>query len=721
MPSSASLKGHPHLDQWLAITGDNKARVQTGKVDIGQRISTAILKIAAAELDMSLDQIEVLTPQTGISPDEGTTSGSNSMLQSGEAVRAACATARAHLLSLAAERLEENADNLEVSDGVVRAPKTNKTVSYAELIGDQPFNIPVDPAAPVKDESAYRKLDGETKARFIEDIVSGKHTYVHDMVVPGMLHARVVRPPHIDARLNKLDDGVVAKLEEDGLTVVQNKSFVAVAGEEEYPVIKAAERLFATADWDLKSGLETGDIYEQLLSKPRDSWPIIDGKPQLDTPVPPPLEAPAKAAITLSERFERPYHMHGSIGPSAALAIYDGKTLTIHTPSQSIYPVRTSMADAFGMDVEDVVMIHTFGAGCYGHNGADDAAFDAALIARAIPDTPVLLKWTREDEHAWEPYGTAMSMNITASLDDAGKILHWDQETYANTFGGRPVVAREQIGARRLLASRFIDENYEFPKPFPNMGSHGGIHRNIDPLYEFPKRRLIKNMVFDMPMRTSALRALGGFGNVFAIESMMDMLAEEAGADAVDFRLKHLKNERARDVVMAAAKQFGWGNETKEGTPEGTGHGFAFAQYKNAQVYTALAVELSVDDEANVHLKRCVIAGDAGQVVEPDGLIAQLEGGFVQAASWTLYEQVTYDSGGVTSRDWETYPILRFDNVPEIETILLPRPGDPFLGAGEGTQGPTAAAIANAIYRAIGIRLHRIPFTPDAIKQAAIG
>lgn len=715
--SNPSIDGQPSVDDWLAITTDNRVRVHTGKVDIGQRISTALQKIAAAELDVALDQVDMLTPQTGISPDEGTTSGSNSMLQSGEAIRSACATARAHLLALAADKLEESAEELEVSDGVVRAPKTNKSVSYAELIGDQAFNIPIDENAPVKEESAYRKLDAETKPRFIEDIVSGKHQYVHDMVVPNMVHARVVRPPHIHARLNALDEDVVKKLTDDGLQVVQNKSFVAVAGAEEYAVIKAAERLYASADWDLKGGLETGDIYEQLLSKPRDSWPIIEGKPVLDVDIPEPLKEPAKAATTLTERFERPYHMHGSIGPSAALAEFDGNTMTIHTPSQSIYPVRQSMADAFGLDAENVVMKHTFGAGCYGHNGADDAAFDAALIAHAIPNTPVLLKWTREDEHAWEPYGTAMSMNITASLDDGGNILNWDQETYANTFGGRPVVAREKIGMRRLLANRFTDENYQFPKPFPNMGSHGGIHRNIDPLYDFPEKRLIKNMVFEMPMRTSALRALGGFGNVFAIESMMDMLAEEAGAEPVEFRLKHLKNERARAVVEACAKQFGWGSECEEGT----GHGFAFAQYKNAQVYTALAVELSVDDEANVHLKRCTIAGDAGQVVEPDGLIAQLEGGFVQAASWTLYEQVTYDSGGVTSRDWETYPILRFDNVPEIETILLPRPGDPFLGAGEGTQGPAAAAIANAIYRAIGIRLHRIPFTPDAIKSAAMG
>ncbi len=721
MPSNSSINDHPNVDEWLAITTEGRVQVHTGKVDIGQRISTALLKIAAAELDVDPNSVDMLQPRTDVSPNEGTTSGSGSMENSGETIRLAAATARAHLLSLAAGKLEASADSLVVSEGVIRAPATNKTISYGELIGGMPFNIPINKHAEVKGEGAYRKLDAGFTPRFIEDIVTGANKYVHDMVVPGMLHARVVRPPHIHARLNKLDQDAVAKLQEDGLKIVQDNSFVAVAGVDEYPVIKAAERLFATADWNLGKGLDAGDIYEQLLTKPRDSWPIVEGKPQLDTPIPAPLTPPAKAATTLNARFERPYHMHGSIGPSAALAEYKDGVMTIHTPSQSIYPVRTSIAEGLGLEVENVVMVHALGAGCYGHNGADDAAYDAGIIAQAIPDTPILLKWTREDEHAWEPYGTAMAMNVTASMDDTGKILSWDQETYANTFGGRPVVAREAIGTRRLIAHRFRDPDYTFPKPFPNMGSHGGIHRNIDPLYVFPGRRFIKNMVYEMPMRTSALRALGGYGNVFAIESMMDMLAAEAGIDPVEFRLKHLKDERAKDVIHAAAKGFDWGREHEGGPGQNIGHGFAFAQYKNDKAYAALAVELTVDDAANVHLNHIVIGCDAGQVVDPKGLAAQMEGGVIQAASWTLYEQVTYDSGGITSRDWETYPILRFDNVPTIETIIVPRPGEPFLGSGEATQGPIAGAIANAIHNAIGVRPTRVPFTPDAIKAAAMG
>ncbi|MEQ8194729.1 MAG: molybdopterin-dependent oxidoreductase, partial [Rhodospirillales bacterium] len=689
MPYSESIEKHPSLDQWLAITPDGAVKVHTGKVDIGQRISTALQLIAAAELDVDPARVEVLRPQTGVSPNEGTTSGSHSMEMTGEAVRLAVATARAHLLKLAAEKLDADVAALDINDGVIRAPGTNKSVSYAELAGGKPFGIPVDMDAAVKDEDAYRALDGMLRPRYIEDIVTGAHKYIHDTVVPGMLHARAVRPPHINARLNKLDDQTVKALEGAGLRIVLDGSFVAVAGADEYETVKAAQRLYETADWDQGGGIDAGDIYEQLLSKPRESWPVVDGKPQ-EAPVPEPLKPSKKAAATISKQFTRPYIMHGTIGPSAALAQFDGRKLRITTHSQSIYPVRTSIADALQMNADDVILTHGLGAGCYGHNGADDAAFDAAVIACALPDTPVLLKWTRADEHAWEPYGTAMAIKVTASLGDTGSVLAWDHESYANTFSGRPVAAKDKTGARRLLASRFrkdfCGEPFAFPKPRPNMGHHGGIHRNMDPLYAFPERRLIKNLVHEMPMRTSALRALGGYGNVFAIESMMDILAEEAGIDPVEFRLKHLKDQRARAVIEAAAKKFGWGSDTGDGT----GHGFAFARYKNAKAYAAVAFELFVDDAANVHLKRAVVGVDAGQVVDPEGLAAQMEGGVVQGASWTLYEQVTYDSGGVTSRDWESYPILRFDNVPAVETVIVPRPGERFLGSGEATQGPAA-------------------------------
>jgi CO/xanthine dehydrogenase Mo-binding subunit len=419
--------------------------------------------------------------------------------------------------------------------------------------------------------------------------------------------------------------------------------------------------------------------------------------------------------VTLRARYEKPYHMHGSLGPSAALAWFEDARLSAWTHSQGIYVLRASLAEALGMDLGALRLIHVPGPGCYGHNGADDAALDAALVAREVPGTPVLLKWSREDEHAWEPYGTCTAMELAASLDATGAVVAWSQESFVDTYAMRPRSGPERMGPRRLLAMRHLEEPLPEPVAQPAMARHVGIHRNLEPLYTFPNPRLIKHLVRGLPLRTSALRSLGAFANVFAIESFMDELAEAAGGDPLAFRLRHLADERAKAVLEAAAARLA-------GSPPapGRGRGIAFAQYKNAKAYAAIGIELEVTDVAEVRLRRAVIAADAGQVVDSGGLTAQLEGGLLQAASWTLYEAVTFDQSGITSRDWESYPILRFDNVPEIETVLLDRPGAPFLGAGEATSGPTAAAIANAIKDATGLRLRRLPFTPDALRAAAL-
>ncbi len=409
--------------------------------------------------------------------------------------------------------------------------------------------------------------------------------------------------------------------------------------------------------------------------------------------------------------------MHGAIAPSAALAHLDGKRMTVWSHSQGIYFLRAAMADALGMEEDNLRVIHAPGSGCYGHNGADDAALDAALIARAIPSKPVLLKWTREDEHAWEPYGAGMAMDLRASLAGDGSVLAWSQETHSDTHVQRPRPGPNRLAAARLLASRHLSEALELPLPQPNMAAHGGIHRNLDPLYDFPERRLVKHLVRGMPLRTSSFRTLGAYANVFAIESFMDELAEASGQNPVAFRLRHLGDPRAIAVLEEAAKRMqGWGAELGPGF----GRGIAFARYKNAKTYAAVGCELEVTGAAEVRIHRAVVVADAGQVVDPAGLSDQLEGGLIQAASWTLYEEVQFDRGGITSRDWDSYPIIGFDNIPEVETVLMERPGDPYLGAGEAPAGPTAAAIANAIYKATGLRLRRLPFTVDAIHKAAL-
>jgi len=716
MAEYSSITKHPRLDQWVSIGADGRITIRSGKVDIGQRISTALAMIAAEELDVDYGRIDVARAETGVAPDEGITSGSNSMEESGNAVRVAAATARQHLLSLAADSLGVAIDTLEVEDGVVAARGTNRSVSYTDLMGGKRFDIPVDHDAPVKAPVDYTVVGTKVVPRGLENVVMGRAHFVHDMTMQGMVHARVIRPPHYLARLRALDDAVVGRLDSDGVRVVRDGSFLAVISDDEYAAVRAVERLGNAADWDKGGGLDAGDVFEQLRTNPRESLPVVDGTPRKE-PVPPLADPPASAAHTVRAVYEKPYIMHGTIGPSAAVALMEGGRLTIWTHSQGIYVLRGALAEALGMAVDDLVIHHVPGAGCYGHNGADDVAVDAALVARALPGTPVLLKWTREDEHAWEPYGSAMALALQASVDAAGKVVAWSHESYSDTYGMRPRTGAGGAGPARLLGMRYVANGVEPFYPQPSMGRHAGIHRNLDPLYDFPDKRLVKNLVRDLPLRTSALRTLGAFGNVFAIESFMDELADAAGVDALAFRLDHLADDRAKDVLRAAAEKIGWG---RTDPPSGRGRGLAVAQYKNIQSYAAVAVELEVTDAAEVRLHWVAVAADAGQVVDPAGLTAQMEGGFLQAASWTLYEQVTWDRDGITCRDWETYPILRFDNIPAIDTILLNRPDKPYMGAGEAVAGPTAGAIANALYRATGLRLRRTPFTPDAIRAAAL-
>ena len=637
------------------------------------------------------------------------------MEQSTAAVRAASATARHHLLLLASNVLGVDIDTLEVSDGLVTSRETNKTVTYGDLLEGKSFNIPVDPDAKIKHPNQHGIVGTKVVPKDLREIISGSFKYVHDMAMDGMLHARVVRPPHYHAMLKSCNENQIKKLESNGVRVIVNGSFLAVAHKDEFQALKARERMVKITNWDIAEGLEVKDLYESLTSNPRVSHRVVDGVPE-DTPIPELGDPPLDAAATLNARYEKPYIMHGSLAPSAAFALAENSKLRIWCHSQGVYVLRRSIAEALKMDPEDIIIEHVPGSGCYGHNGADDVAFDAALIARSLPNIPILLKWTREDEHAWEPYGSAMVMELRGSVDKLGNVIEWSHDTYSDTHNMRPVPGPGGLGPSRLIGTHYMKP----PLPaIPSQGmggSHNGKFRNQDPLYTFSNRRIIKHLVKDLPLRCSALRGLGAFGNVFALESFMDELSIEAKIDPVEFRLRNLSDKRAKKVIEVAAEKFGWPGKCGEGI----GCGLAFAQYKNVKAYAAVAIEVEVTDTAEIRLRRAVIAADAGHVVDPEGLIAQLEGGLIQSASWTLYEQVTYDTGGITSRDWDSYPILRFGNIPDIDTVLLERPGDPFLGSGEATAGPTGAAIANAVCRANGLRLRRLPFTPDAVTLAAL-
>ena len=717
-----SLARHPRVEDWIAVRPDGVIEVRTGKVEIGQGIATAIALVAARELGAPFEHVVTVPPRTGVSPDEGYTSGSNSMEHSGYVVRLAAATARRELVARAARRLGVEAASLEAEDGLVRSRETNRTIGFGSLVEDAPLALRIDPEAPLRSGPGQAPGHGRVvEPRNMRAIVTGTHCFVHDLRLKGLLHARVVRPPHHHAVLAALARGVEEGLE--GATLLRDGSFLAVAHEDEHRAIRAAARVAAAATWRPVRALDDRPLPELLLGNPRESFPVRGGRPHRET-VPPLPEAPPDAPRTLRAVYERPYQMHGSLAPSAALARLDGGELTVWTHSQGIYPMRFGIAQALDVESEKVHVVHAPGSGCYGHNGSDDAALEAAIFARAIPGRPVLLKWSREDEHAWEPYGSAMRMELCAHLDRGGNVRYWSHETSSDTHVMRtPPVPGGSEAVGRFLAPRYRAEAVRPPEPRPNLTVNGGIHRNATPPYAFPETRIVKHLVRDLPLRVSALRTLGAYANVFAAESFMDEAAHAAGADPLEYRRRHLEDVRLRAVLDAAAEGFGWTTRTAGGTENGNGsgvgRGIAAARYKNVKSYCAVAVELEVGDDAKVRLRRAVVAGDAGEVVDPEGLAAQLEGGFVQAASWTLHEAVTWDRDGITSRDWDGYSILRFDEVPEIETVLLDRPGEPFLGAGEASCGPAGAAIANAVFDAVGVRARRLPLTPDALRESA--
>ncbi len=710
-----SLQQTPELDAWIRIDDANTITIFTGKVELGQGVKTAVAQIAAEELGVSVTRIQVVTADTGQTPDEGLTVSSMSMETSGNAIRFAAAEAHYILLSLAFEQLEAAtpALQLEVVDGTITDPAIGKQVTYWELMGGRRFGRQVTGRIQPKHADAYQVVGQPEKRIDLLNKVTGSASFVHDMDLPGMVHARVVRPPNYHARLISVDEGTVRQMP-GVIKVIRDGSFLAVISEREEQAIWAMDALRENAVWEHGTTLPSQlNLYDHLLNQPAQSALVVDGA-LIDDPIPS-VHAPTEAVQTLTAAYLRPYHMHASLGPSAAAAQWADGQLTVWSHTQGVYYLQAAIARVLQVDTSVVRVIHVEGAGCYGHNGADDAALDAALLARAVPERPVLLKWMRADEHGWEPYGSAMAMQMQGSLDAEGTVIDWNHDVWSYSHSTRPSGHAEGSG---LLAAWHVANPFAPPQPRLVKGPHFGSHRNADPKYAFPHKRIVKHFTPNSPLRVSALRSLGAYANVFAIESFMDELAVAAGIDPVVFRLRHLTDDRSKAVIKAAADKANWQPRSR---PSGQGHGrgIAFAQYKNRQSYASVVVDVHIDqDNGTIHLKRVVIAADAGQIVNPDGLSNQLEGGFVQAASWTLLEQVSFDETGITSLDWDTYPILRFSESPVIETVLLNRPGMPFLGSGEAAQNPTPAAIANAVFDAIGIRLRQIPFTPERVKAA---
>ncbi|HZN22933.1 MAG TPA: molybdopterin cofactor-binding domain-containing protein [Burkholderiales bacterium] len=695
-----SLKTAPMLDAWIKIEANGAITVFTGKAELGQGIKTAIIQVAAEELVVDPHAITLVTADTGRTPNEGYTAGSQSMQDSATAILHASAQVRAILVALASQRLGVPPAQLKVHLGVIRADD-GRSITYGQLVTGETLHVNATSDSPLRDPKT-RGVIGKSMQRVdIPAKVTGRAIYVQDLRLPGMVHARVVRPPSYGAKLASVDDARIAKLP-GVLRVVRNGSFLAVIAEREYQAIVASRELAKSVKWEERPTLpQPTDLYSHFQRLPREDYIDLGGAAEV-----------ALGSGAISATYRRPYQMHASIGPSCAVGLVQDGVVTVYSHTQGVYPLRAAIAEMLRTPPERVRVIHMEGSGCYGHNGADDAGADAALIATAFPSRPVRVQWMREDEHAWEPYGSVMISTVRARLDGQS-VSDWQYEVWSSTHLTRPAPAGH------LGPAWHIEKPFTPPHPKPLPLPAGGGNRNALPGYTFRNPRVIHHFVTTSPLRVSALRALGAYHNVFAIESFMDELALAAKVDPVDFRLRHLDDPRGKDVISACAERFGWSQFRKS---RGRGRGFGYARYKNLAAYCAVAVEVEVDRESgSIRPVRAVSAIDSGEAVNPDGIRNQTEGGIIQSLSWTLYESVSFDTTRVTSRDWSTYPILRFSSVPEaIDVHIITRPGTPFLGTGEAAQGPTAAALANAVADALGVRIRDLPLTRARVK-AAVG
>ncbi|WFP61543.1 molybdopterin cofactor-binding domain-containing protein [Mesorhizobium sp. WSM4904] len=692
-----SLADTPSLDAWIRIDADGSITVFTGKAELGQGTKTSLRQIAAEELEVEPAAIKLITADTALTPNEGYTAGSQTIQNSGTAIRYAAAQVRQILLAKAGARLGAPVDALKAEAGRIVGPN-GAEAGYGELVSADFLHVDAAADTRLKPPGTYRAI-GKPFARVdIPAKVTGGSAYVQDMRPPGMVHARVVRPPSYGAKLTDFADAAV-KAMPGVVAVVRDGDFLAVVAEQEFQAVKAMRAMAAVAKWQEQPALPDQSDMAAFLEKSVSEVGAVTSVGAESAP----------GAKTLQAQFTRAYQMHGSIGPSSAVALLDNGLTTVWTHTQGVYPDRKAIAEMLGVPPEKVRCIHTEGSGCYGHNGADDAAADAALIAQKVPGKPVRVQWMRDQEHLWEPYGPAMLTRASATLDQNGGIVNWHYDLWSNSHGTRPGSAGSLI-AGRLMARHFPADPAKL-----QISPLGNGDRNAIPLYDVPNQRVNWHFIADMPVRVSSLRGLGAYCNVFSIESFMDELALAANADPVEYRLRHLKDPRARKVIEVAADKFGW---SKDALPQGRGRGFAFAKYKNHAAWLAVALEADVDrDSGTVRISHVVCAVDCGEAVAPDSIVNQTEGGILQSLSWTLYEAVHFDRTRILSSDWSAYPILRFSAVPDrIDVHVVDNPGAPYLGVAEAAQGPTAGAIANAFRHATGKRIYDLPYTRERVK-----
>ncbi len=684
------------VDGFVAVNADGSVTIYSGKVDLGQGLRIAIPQMAAEELGIGVERIAMIEGDTSLTPDQGATAGSSGIMRGGVQIRQAAATARETLIGIAAARTGKRAAEFDTIDGEVRPKSDGSGIGFGDLVGDKRFGIKVDAKARLRDPASYRIVGQPLPRPDIPGKVSGRHLFVHDFKLDGMLHGRVVRPPAVGARLVSVDEASIKPI--PGAAVVRINDFLAVVAASEWDAISAARLL--KAQWSGAAPLlGTEGVRAWMRAGPFESTETLvnkgDARPSL------------AAAKSLTAEFYWPMQSHASIGPSCAVAsVRDGKA-TVWSASQATHRFRETIAKALALPKDAVRVVYLDGSGCYGMNGHDDAAADAALLSKAV-GRPVRVQWSREDEHGWDPKSPPQLLALEGSVGDDGKIAAWRTEMWipkaTASLPHMPLLALDAAGVAQT----------------PGITT-GLISQNGDPPYAVPHQEVVVHWLKSSPLRPSNLRAPGKVANCFAVESFTDMLAAAARRDPVEFRLQGLSDPRGIEVIRRAAALIGWQARPSPAPQGGIGRGFAYIHYKHNESYVAMAIEADVDKASGaIRVRRVACAHDCGLIINPAALKAQIEGNILQTLSRTLFEEVAFDRARVTSVDWASYPILRFPDAPEILIELVSRPLQPPLGAGEASATPVPAALANAVYDAVGARITTVPFTRERVRAAII-
>jgi nicotinate dehydrogenase subunit B len=719
--------GNRQVDSWLVIGADEKVTVLAGKCDFGQGFRTVQHQLVAEELGVPFASVQSVICETGRTPDQGVSSGSQGHpTQFGpSALRQALATAREALLELASRELSLPVDRLSIEAGVVvPADRSRPGISFGKLIGGKQFRLNINSQAKVKDPKTYRVLGKSIPRLDIPAKVTGEFQYVQDVRVRGMLHGRVLRPPFPGTKLVSVDRDSVKGLPGNVQVVVQG-DFIGIVAEREWNAVKAARTLRVT--WGDRPPVPSQtELYDWMRKQPsRDVYTVRT--PDVD-------ENLAKASKVLKATYLHPYQKHGSMGTSCAVADVKPDSATIWCASQGVYPQRDSVAKVLNLPNTSIRVVYVEGSGCYGLNGADTVAYDAAILSQAV-GKPVRVQFSRAVENTGgESFGPAFTMDLRAGLDPKGNIVAWDYEAWTLTMGGRPnagspgnIITGALVGfpSPRVSAAKGAD-----PTAFRNNGNSsasycaGVIQGQPYGTGTVRSERVLTHTI-QSPFFTGPLRSPNRLQNTFAHESFIEELAHAVGADPIEYRVRHLRDERLIDVLRAAAKAAQW--ETRPSPKSGnrktgivSGRGASCVLYEGDNGYCALVAEVDVDQATGkIHLKRLVASGDSGPISNPDGFANQLEGGVLHGAGRALFEEITWDDTGVRTVDWRRYRSFQFgDRIPVIETVALHRPDQPHMGAGESTITVSAAAIANAVFDATGVRLRQIPFTPERVLAA---